>query len=141
MKLGVLFVAVAICGNAFAQGSEAHALARSGGESVVSVLQTEGLAGAVKLSRECAGQVASGGQSAYYCLGVEAASMLSLRRGAGQGAEPSALSWFEGEAMTERVLSYCYTHLGLKGDMQCLQQMGRTKAAVEPVVAQATLRQ
>jgi hypothetical protein len=38
--------------------------------------------------------------------------------------------------MTNRVLTYCYTHLALKGDMQCLTLMGIAKAAVAPLLAE-----
>lgn len=121
-------------GEAFAQSPEDSALTRLGGASAVAAIQSEGLAGAVRLSRDCIRQVASDAQSAHYCLGVEAASMLSLRRGAAPNPAPDDLRWFDGNAMTERVLSYCYSALGLKGDMQCLEQMGKTKAMVEPLV-------
>lgn len=134
MKKAILIIFLLICGNGFAQDQDASSLSRLGGASVVAAIQSEGLAGAVQLSRDCVGLVASGGQSAHYCLGVEAASMLMLRRGASLGATAEDLRWFDGDAMTERVLSYCYTALGLKGNMQCLGLMGQAKTMVMPLV-------
>jgi len=134
MKRIKFIIFMAACVHTFAQSQETTSLTRLGGASAVAAIQSEGLAGAVRLSRDCVGQVAADAQTAHYCLGVEAASMLSLRRGAARVAAAEDLRWFDGDAMTERVLSYCYSALGLKGDMQCLEQMGKTKAMVEPLV-------
>ena len=106
--------------------------ARQGGESVVSAFEAEGLAGALKLSSDCMMQLRLGLRSLHYCLGVEAASML-LKNSLPGHADKTALAWFDGEEMTHRVLSYCYTFKGLRGDMQCLAQVSAAKFAVEPL--------
>ena len=109
-------------------------LMHEGGAWALRVARSEGLAGAVRGSAQCMADVRAGQQSAHYCLGVETALMLMFKRTPPATLDPATLAWFEGEAMTDRLLTYCYTHLELKGDMQCLAQMGTAKAAVEPLV-------
>ncbi len=113
--------------------SELHAQqAREGGESTVMAVEAEGLAGALRLSSDCMTQLPKGQRTLHYCLGIEAASML-LKRDLPAAEDRTALTWFEGEEMTHRVLSYCYTFKGLRGDMQCLAQVNTAKSAVEPL--------
>lgn len=106
--------------------------AREGGESTVSAFEAEGLAGALRLSSDCMTQLPKGQRSLHYCLGIEAASML-LKKNQPATEDRTAQAWFEGEEVTHRVLSYCYTFKGLRGDMQCLAQVSAAKSAVEPL--------
>lgn len=128
-KMAILSVAAVLCTNAWAQ--ESRQLIRDGGASAVSYMQVEGLAGAVRLSSQCLSQVRAGQQFPHFCLGVETASMLMLAKGQVQSEDKTLLSWFDGDAVTGRVLSYCYTYLGLSGDMQCLEQMSQAKAVLQ----------
>ncbi len=118
------------------QAEEWTQLIRAGGASALATIQTEGLAGAMRLSAQCMDEVRAGQQSAHYCLGLESASMMLFRKTTPATLDPATLDWFNGEAMTTRVLNYCYTHLELKGNMQCLAQMGMVKTAVTPLLAE-----
>lgn len=118
------------------QADELAQMSRAGGASALAIVETEGLAGAMRLSAQCMDEVRAGQQSAHYCLGLESASMMLFRKTTPATLDPATLDWFNGEAMTNRVLGYCYTHLELKGNMQCLAQMSQAKAAVTPLLAE-----
>ncbi len=115
--------------------SDTAQLARAGGVSVVEAVRAEGLAGAVRLSGECSGLLRIGERSADYCLGVETASMQLLKRGVSSAADPVARAWFSAEEMTQRVLSYCYTYMELRGDMACFMRVAAAKEATGQTVA------
>lgn len=116
--------------------SDSEQLAREAGASVIAVVSEEGLAGAVRLSGECRELLSRGERSPHYCLGIEAASMLLLKRGAFSAEKTAGLGWFSGEEMTRRVMSYCYTNMGLHGDMACVARVAIAKDAIEPAVAE-----
>lgn len=136
MKFKILTAVLIACTWTAAQAEEPALLSRAGGASALAAVQTDGLAGAMRLSAQCMDEVRAGQQSAHYCLGLESASMMLLRKTFPATLDATTLDWFDGEAMTNRVLTYCYTHLALKGDMQCLAQMGIAKAAVAPLLAE-----
>lgn len=129
-KVSLLMIAIAMCLPVWALDKE-H-LVREGGMYTVSLVQKDGLVSAVKLSMQCLGQVRLGQQLPHFCLGVETASMLMLSKGGARATDKGLLTWFDGEAMTGRVLTYCYSYMGLTGDMQCLEQMAQAKALLMP---------
>lgn len=136
MKSTILTTLLLVCSWTAARADEPALLSRAGGASAMAVTRAEGLAGAMRLSAQCMNEVQSGQQSAHYCLGLESVSMVLFRKTAPATLDATTLDWFDGEAMTSRVLTYCYTHLALKGDMQCLAQMGVVKAAIAPLLSE-----
>jgi len=134
MRIWLFFASLLAVSWAQAQ-SDSGQLAREAGASVIAVVREEGLAGAVRLSGECSELLSRGERSPHYCLGIEAASMLLLKRGAFIAENSAGLGWFSGEEMTRRVMSYCYKYMGLQGDMACVARVAIAKDAIEPVVA------
>lgn len=132
MKYLKAFIIFCAWGTVHAQ--EPTALSQAGGTLALNTIKSEGLSGAVRVSAQCMEDVRGGRQSPYYCLGLESVSMMLFRRTSPSTLNATTLGWFDDEAMTHRVFTYCYTHLGLKGDMQCLAQMSMAKAAVTPLL-------